>query len=189
MPTTEEKILDAALKIFARRGYDAATTRIIAEESGFTEMTLFRKFGNKKNLFNQVMNRGNEQIEKELPQLFFTRDVEDSKEFLKSFVEILDEFISKNFEYFHLTVIEDTGIPLIERTMDQVSRYFSEVFPNKKKLNYTSFGYSMSTYVYSLNVNRYNGRSASFRDYNQGLDDLVNILHCMLEEKQNLING
>ncbi len=31
---TEQKILDAALKIFAKKGYDAATTRVIAEESG-----------------------------------------------------------------------------------------------------------------------------------------------------------
>jgi AcrR family transcriptional regulator len=45
---TEQKILDAGLKVFSKKGYDAATTRGIAEESGFTEMTLFRKFGTKK---------------------------------------------------------------------------------------------------------------------------------------------
>ena len=44
MDKTERKILDAALKIFAERGYDGAKTKLIAEKSGFTEMTLFRKF-------------------------------------------------------------------------------------------------------------------------------------------------
>lgn len=41
---TKQKILDAALKIFAEKGYKGATTMSIAEEAGFSEKTLFRKF-------------------------------------------------------------------------------------------------------------------------------------------------
>ncbi|NJD54393.1 MAG: helix-turn-helix transcriptional regulator [Candidatus Methanoperedens sp.] len=44
MGKTEQKILEAALRMFAREGYDGATTRRIAEEAGVSEMTLFRKF-------------------------------------------------------------------------------------------------------------------------------------------------
>lgn len=177
---TEERILNAALKIFARRGFDAATTRTIAEESGFTEMTLFRKFGTKKNLFDQVMLKGSEQVESELPQLFLTKDIEDRREFLKSFVKILDDFVSRNFEYFHLTVTEDTEKPLVNMTMDRISQYFNELFPSKE-LDYSSFGYSISTFMYSLNLNRFNKRPTSFGDYGHGLDELVDILNCMLE--------
>ena len=46
--TTEQKILEAALKMFAQKGYKGATTMIIAEEAGFSEKTLFRRFKTKK---------------------------------------------------------------------------------------------------------------------------------------------
>lgn len=181
---TEEKILDAALKVFARKGFNAATTRTIAEESGFTEMTLFRKFETKRNLFDQVMNRGNQQIESDLTKLFVPSEIKNSKDFLKSFVKSLDEFVYRNFEYFHLTIIEDNikDKPILKQTIEYMGRYFKEQFPNKK-LDYTAFGYSMSTFMYSLNIDRYYGRTASFENYDESLDRLVDILHCMIENK------
>ena len=45
---TEQKILDAALKVFSQKGYDGAKTKSIAEKSGFSEVTLFNKFKTKK---------------------------------------------------------------------------------------------------------------------------------------------
>ena len=45
---TKQKILDTALKVFAEKGYKGATTLTIAEESCFSEKTLFRKFKTKK---------------------------------------------------------------------------------------------------------------------------------------------
>jgi AcrR family transcriptional regulator len=44
---TTEKILDAAAKLFAERGYSATTTRLIAERAGVNEVTIFRRFENK----------------------------------------------------------------------------------------------------------------------------------------------
>jgi len=52
---TEQKILEVALKIFAEKWYAGATTRIIALKSVFTELTLFRKFKTKENLYNMVI--------------------------------------------------------------------------------------------------------------------------------------
>ena len=179
---TEEKILDAALKVFARKGYDAATTRAIAEESGFTEMTLFRKFQTKKNLFNQVMDRGNLKIEKDSNELFNLDDNQKVREYVKSFVKSLDEFVLKNFEYFHLTILEDSSKikPNVGLTIDYISEYFKEKFPNKE-LDYSAFGYSMSTFIYSLNIDRYYGRTATFENYDEALDKFTDILCCMLE--------
>ncbi|MDH4123059.1 MAG: TetR/AcrR family transcriptional regulator [Thermoplasmata archaeon] len=51
---TREKILDAALDVFGRRGYTGATTREIASKAKVNEVTLFRKFGSKKSLFLAV---------------------------------------------------------------------------------------------------------------------------------------
>ncbi len=60
MNDTEQKILDAALRVFASEGYAGATTRRIAQEADVSEVTLFRKFQSKENLLRQVIikNRG-----------------------------------------------------------------------------------------------------------------------------------
>lgn len=47
---TRAALLRAAFELFAERGYDATTTRQIAERAGVTEMTLFRHFPGKASL-------------------------------------------------------------------------------------------------------------------------------------------
>ena len=51
----EQRILDAALKVFANESYSGATTRRIAEEANVAEVTLFRKFQSKENLLREVL--------------------------------------------------------------------------------------------------------------------------------------
>jgi len=55
MDDTEQRILDAALRVFASEGYTGATTRKIAEEANVAEVTLFRKFKSKENLLKEVL--------------------------------------------------------------------------------------------------------------------------------------
>lgn len=55
MEGTEQRILEAALRIFASEGYTGATTRRIAEEANVAEVTLFRKFHSKENLLREVL--------------------------------------------------------------------------------------------------------------------------------------
>lgn len=52
--STRKKIIAAALLVFARDGIPRATTRIIAEEAGVNEVTLFRHFTNKDGLLKAV---------------------------------------------------------------------------------------------------------------------------------------
>ena len=49
-PVTDERMFDAALAVLAQRGYAGATTRRIAEAAGVNEATLFRRFGDKRQL-------------------------------------------------------------------------------------------------------------------------------------------
>lgn len=53
--TTKKKILEATLKLISQKGYLGATTREIAREAGITEITLFRHFGSKEKLFEEVL--------------------------------------------------------------------------------------------------------------------------------------
>lgn len=51
------RILDAASNLFAARGYQATTTRMIAEASGLNEVTIFRSFTNKQGVLAAVVGR------------------------------------------------------------------------------------------------------------------------------------
>ncbi|ADG07383.1 TetR/AcrR family transcriptional regulator [Kyrpidia tusciae] len=46
-----EQILKAARNVFIEKGYEKGTTMEIAKAAGVAELTLFRKFGSKRNLF------------------------------------------------------------------------------------------------------------------------------------------
>ena len=52
---TRERLIQAAAELFATLGYARTTTLKIAAEAGVSEVTLFRHFGSKKNLFATVL--------------------------------------------------------------------------------------------------------------------------------------
>jgi len=56
---TRQRIITAALQLFGQLGYSQATTRAIASAAGVNEVTLFRHFGNKKNLLFACMQAFN----------------------------------------------------------------------------------------------------------------------------------
>jgi AcrR family transcriptional regulator len=55
---TQTRILKAARKLFARRGFEGTTTRDLAQEAGVAEGTLFRHFENKKAILVEVATQG-----------------------------------------------------------------------------------------------------------------------------------
>ena len=54
---TRQRIIQAAIKVFSEEGFVKATTRKIAAVADVNEVTLFRHFGNKKNLLAAVIQR------------------------------------------------------------------------------------------------------------------------------------
>ena len=49
------KILEAAARVYAAKGYRGATTRRIAQDAGVNEVTLFRHFGSKAALIDEAL--------------------------------------------------------------------------------------------------------------------------------------
>jgi AcrR family transcriptional regulator len=52
---TKEKIIDAAFGLFSQKGYLGTTTKEIALHAGVSEVTLFRHFGSKESIFEEVI--------------------------------------------------------------------------------------------------------------------------------------
>src|SRR5689334_3443748 len=57
MPASDRRtqLLDAALNVFSRKGFNGATTKEIAAESGVTEAVIFRHFPTKQALYQAVL--------------------------------------------------------------------------------------------------------------------------------------
>lgn len=52
---TEQRIINAAIKVFCEKGYDGARTRDIANEAGITHALINYHFKSKENLFNVII--------------------------------------------------------------------------------------------------------------------------------------
>jgi AcrR family transcriptional regulator len=51
-----QRILEAASRVYAQHGFRGATTRLIAQEAGVNEVTIFRIFGSKSGLFDVLLH-------------------------------------------------------------------------------------------------------------------------------------
>jgi AcrR family transcriptional regulator len=80
MAVKDEEILKAAMKTIVREGYDGATTKLIADEAGINEVTLFRKFHSKENILQAVIMQQRDNALQALTSAFLSREVhEDDK--------------------------------------------------------------------------------------------------------------
>lgn len=70
---TQDAILEAAFRAFVDFGFEKATTKRIAEYAGVNEVTIFRKFGNKAALMQEVVRR---EVEGFQAHIHYTGDVE-----------------------------------------------------------------------------------------------------------------
>ena len=129
---TEQKILDAALKVFSQKGFKGATTKIIAQESGFSELTLFRKFETKENLFNSVLTTNRKYISEELDSVLIDKEFKDSKDFLVNLMGNLTDLIENDFDFINILVHNQREISgnIMMEIITQVSKYIERVFPD-----------------------------------------------------------
>ncbi|SES06030.1 transcriptional regulator, TetR family [Gracilibacillus ureilyticus] len=56
MDRTKQKIIEATISLFVSKGYKGTTTKEIAKASGVNEVTIFRHFGNKRGLFEAIID-------------------------------------------------------------------------------------------------------------------------------------
>lgn len=55
-PEIKNRILAAAARVYSQHGFRGATTRLIAAEAGVNEVTLFRTFGSKAGLLQEMLH-------------------------------------------------------------------------------------------------------------------------------------
>lgn len=91
LDNTEEKIVRATFEILQKEGFTKATTKKIASKAGVNEVTVFRKFDNKKKLIEITKKYYLQILITKLEEIFNYREDEEIEEFLKiSFYGILN---------------------------------------------------------------------------------------------------
>ena len=118
---TSQKLLAATLKMISLKGYLGTTTREIASAAGVTEVTLFRHFGSKENLFEEMLNRYS---------------------FLPELRELLPELENNSFDYKNGLIIIGTRFieTLKERkSLVRIMTCEIQVYPEKIKVVHSRF--------------------------------------------------
>jgi AcrR family transcriptional regulator len=105
---TRERVVAAAAKVFARRGYHRATVDEIASEAGFTIGALYSNFAGKEELFLAIADR---QVEERVAEVGAIGDAaegddpgQDAAEQLRAFLERDPEWPLLFYEFWSLSV-------------------------------------------------------------------------------------
>jgi TetR/AcrR family transcriptional regulator, regulator of cefoperazone and chloramphenicol sensitivity len=100
--TTKEKLLKAALDIFSKEGYDAATTRNIAKKAGVNESLIHRYFETKAGLFIALKQEFRESVISDFLESY--DESETIQEELTNFLKFRLARTRKHKKFFKLSV-------------------------------------------------------------------------------------
>jgi AcrR family transcriptional regulator len=93
---TRQRVLAAAAKVFARRGYHRATVDEIASEAGFTIGAVYSNFSGKEELFLALADR---QVEERVAEVAAMADAADGDEPSKEAAEQFRAFLERDPEW------------------------------------------------------------------------------------------
>jgi len=94
LPTTEERILDAAKKVFHSKGYDGARMQEIADEAGVNKSLVHYYYRNKDNLFQAVFEDAFTRLIARLNEIFLSELTFTAK--IETFIGYYVTFLSQN---------------------------------------------------------------------------------------------
>jgi AcrR family transcriptional regulator len=131
MVVKDEKILDAALKIIVREGYDGATTKLIADEASINEVTLFRKFRSKENILHAVITRQRDSAFQALASTFASYNYDDDNNNNRrntprigtTLAELTDRvtgFMKARMDLMILLIAEGRKKPFVAKTISSI---------------------------------------------------------------------
>jgi AcrR family transcriptional regulator len=137
MDQTEDKILDATIKLLDEVGWEGTTTRKIAAEAGVNEVTLFRKFKSKKKLLKAAKDQNANNFLEELDTILKIEDSDDIETYLKTIWKNASEMVDKRTNLIRISMEEVREIPLEDRVLPKISKTILDNLSNyfKKQID------------------------------------------------------
>ena len=129
---TEEKIITATFNIVQKEGVQKATTKKIAAEAGVNEVTIFRKFENKKNLIEATKDYYLTKLLSKLEETFDFDEDDTIEEYLKRSFHGILEFSPEDINIIRVAMqeikVESDKKLLISRITDTIINKMEEFF-------------------------------------------------------------
>ncbi len=122
MSDTREKILEAADELFGRMGYDAATTREIAERCRVNKALIHYHFKNKEELLACVLDRYYQKLAHTLQNALSGE--ESLRERMLVLLDSYVDFLSENRNFNRIVQREASG----GKNMDRINTHMTPLF-------------------------------------------------------------
>jgi AcrR family transcriptional regulator len=100
----KNRIIQAAIRVFSKKGYQDTSMDEIAKEVGVTKATLYLYFESKKDLLKKISMLASQTLRENLHRSFKNRDYIDAfEEIFKMKRDLLTRFLHTNFEMMALS--------------------------------------------------------------------------------------
>ena len=99
MTTKKERILEAALELFAKQGFAATSTNAIAKKAKVSEGLLFKHFGNKQGLLDALLQEGEERVAVLASPIIIE---ENPQEVLRKYIELPFNIPEETYNFWRL---------------------------------------------------------------------------------------
>lgn len=101
-----DQIINAAIEVFLKKGYEGATTKEIAKKAKVSEGTIFRYFKTKKDILIAILNRMAEQVFLEFEKEIHDNGNDDERETVKKLLKKYYRFIVDNSDLLKILFFE-----------------------------------------------------------------------------------
>jgi AcrR family transcriptional regulator len=120
---SREAVLDAAERLMAEQGYEAASVAALVEEAGIPASSIYHYFGSKEGVLLAVMERGAERFFAELPDL--DRRLGSQREHLRALVDLVATTLDRHPAFLRILVVMaaqpvDAGEGEVHRVVNRV---------------------------------------------------------------------
>ena len=103
---SRESVLDAAERLMAEHGYEAATVAALVDEAGIPASSIYHYFGSKEGVLLAVMERGAERFFEALPDL--DRRLGSQADHLQALVGAVAAALERNPDFLRILVVMAT---------------------------------------------------------------------------------
>ena len=133
MTEKQEKILHAALQLFAKEGYHATSTSKVAKQAGVSEGLIFRHFGNKEGLLEAILEYGAAKFKELIVNIVMEPD---PKDVIRKTIKLPANIKHSDFDFWKLQFKLKWELEVnSEKKMEPLHMALTNAF---KKLNYNS---------------------------------------------------
>jgi len=159
-----KQIMDAAVKLFAEKGFHAASISLIAKEAGISKGLMYNYFDSKETLLKEIMDELTNQV---MDLMNPDHDDEITSQEMEDFFSLIIKLLKENHEhwklYFQLSMKKDVfeiiqkdyNSERIQKSQALIYKYFEERFdnPQLEMFVFSSIfkGFAMQ-YVYAPNM-------------------------------------